>query len=132
MFFFLILNLRFLNFYKYVVTFTLRIFKFIQSFQAVLGLCCGAQPFSSCDKWGPLSSFLVRASCGCTQATEVQCVGSLLWLGLQSGVSVVREHGLSCSAACGVFPDHGSDQSLLNFKVDPEPLDHQGSPELVI
>ena len=47
---------------------------------------------------------------------------------LQSTGSVVVAHGLSCSAACGIFPDQGSNPCPLHWQADSEPLHHQGSP----
>ena len=44
------------------------------------------------------------------------------WLGLQ-----VVEHGLSCSSACGIFEDQGSNPRLLHWQADSSPLSHQGS-----
>ena len=38
-------------------------------------------------------------------------------------------HGLSCSAACGIFPDQGSNPCPLHWQEDSQPLHHQGSPE---
>ena len=35
--------------------------------------------------------------------------------------------GLSCSAACGIFPDQGSNPCLLHWQADSSPLSHQGS-----
>ena len=40
--------------------------------------------------------------------------------------SVVVAHGLSCSTACGIFPDPGSNLCLLHWQVDSLPLSHQG------
>ena len=37
-------------------------------------------------------------------------------------------HGPSCSTACGIFPDQGSNPRPLRWQVDPQPLRHQGSP----
>ena len=42
--------------------------------------------------------------------------------------SVVVAHGLSCSAACGIFPDQGSNPCPLPWQADSQPLRHQGSP----
>ena len=39
-------------------------------------------------------------------------------------------HRRSCSAACGIFRDQGSNAHLLHGQADPLPLSHQGSPEL--
>ena len=42
--------------------------------------------------------------------------------------SVIVAHGPSCSAACGVFPDQGSNPCPLHWQADSQPLRHQGSP----
>ena len=42
--------------------------------------------------------------------------------------SVVVAHGPSCSAACGIFPDQGSNLCALHWQADSQPLHHQGSP----
>ena len=41
--------------------------------------------------------------------------------------SVVVPHGLSCSVACGIFPDQGSNPCPLHWQADSQPLHHQGS-----
>ena len=38
--------------------------------------------------------------------------------------------GLSCSVACGIFPDQGLNPCPLHWQVDSQPLRHQGSPLL--
>ena len=43
--------------------------------------------------------------------------------------SVVVAHGPSCSAACRIFPDQGSNPCPLHWQADSQPLRHQGSPE---
>ena len=43
--------------------------------------------------------------------------------------SVVVAHGLSCSAACGIFPDQGSNPCPLHWQAGSQPLHHQGSPK---
>ena len=43
--------------------------------------------------------------------------------------SVVVAHGLSCSVACGIFPDQGSNPYPLHWQADSQPLDHEGSPK---
>ena len=55
----------------------------------------------------------------------LQCTGfSLQWLlllwsrALGTQASVVVAHGLSCSTACGIFPDQGSNPSPLHWQVD--------------
>ena len=51
--------------------------------------------------------------------------------GLQSAGSIVAVHRLSCSEACGVCLDQGSDLCPLHWQVDSLPLDHQGRPPLL-
>ena len=46
--------------------------------------------------------------------------------------SVVVAHGPSCSAACGIFPDQGSNPCPLHWQADSQPLRHQGSPQLAL
>ena len=64
-----------------------------------------------------------------------QCAGLslsrplLLWsTGSRRAGSVVVAHGPSCSAACGIFPDQGSNPCPLHWQADSQPLRHQGSP----
>ena len=52
--------------------------------------------------------------------------------GSRRASSVVVAHGLSCSAACGLFPDQGSNPCPLHWQADSQPLRHQGSPNLII
>ena len=42
--------------------------------------------------------------------------------------SVIVAHGPSCSAACGIFPDQGSNPCPLHWQADSQPLRHQGIP----
>ena len=44
--------------------------------------------------------------------------------------SAVVAHGPSCSAACGIFPDQGSNPCPLHWQADSQPLRHQGSPTI--
>ena len=50
--------------------------------------------------------------------------------GLWSTGSVVAALQLSCSAACGIFPDPGPKPCLLHWQVDSWPQLHQGSPSI--
>ena len=43
--------------------------------------------------------------------------------------SAAVAHGPSCSAACGIFPDQGSNPCPLHWQADSQPLRHQGSPQ---
>ena len=80
------------------------------------------------------------------------CAGAFLWLlwmghvlqgaqgsetaarGLSSWDSwaLVVVHRLSCSAACGVFPDQGWNPCLLHRRVGSLPLSHQGNPSVLL
>ena len=42
--------------------------------------------------------------------------------------SAIVAHGPSRSAACGIFPDQGSNLCSLHWQADSQPLRHQGSP----
>ena len=42
--------------------------------------------------------------------------------------SVIAAYGPSCSAACGILPDQGSNPCPLHWQADSQPLRHQGSP----
>ena len=64
-----------------------------------------------------------------------RCTGlSLSWplllrtTGSRRAGSVIVAHGPSCSAACGIFPDQGSNRCPLHWQADSQPLRHQGSP----
>ena len=43
--------------------------------------------------------------------------------------SAIVANGPSCSAACGILPDQGSNPCPLHWQVDSQPLHHQGSPQ---
>ena len=53
---------------------------------------------------------------------------SLRSTGCRRTGSVIVAHGPSCSAACGIFPDQGSNPCPLHWQADSQPLRHQGSP----
>ena len=76
---------------------------------------------------------LVAASGGHSSS---RCAGlSLLWplllrsTGSRRTGSVIVAHGPSCSTACGIFPDQGSNPCPLHWQADSQPLRHQGSPK---
>ena len=54
------------------------------------------------------------------QSTGSRCAGS-----------VVVAHGPSCSTACGISPDQGSNPCPLHWQADSQPLRHQGSPGIL-
>ena len=75
---------------------------------------------------------LVAASGGHSSS---RCAGlSLSWhlllrsTGSRCAGSVIVAHGPSCSAACGIFLDQGSNPCPLHWQADSQPLCHQGSP----
>ena len=45
--------------------------------------------------------------------------------------SVVVSHGPICSAACGIFPNQGSNPCPLHWQADSQPLRHRGSPQMI-
>ena len=103
----------------YVFFFFFNNYLFIYLFMAVLGLRFCARAFFSCGKRGHCSS---------------RCMGlSLLWplllrsTGSRCTGSVVVAHGPSCSVACGILPDQGSNPCPLHWQADSQPLRHQGS-----
>ena len=56
----------------------------------------------------------------------------LLWgTGSRRAGSVIVAHGPSCSAACGIFPDQGSNLCPLHWQADSQPLRHQGRPPII-
>ena len=91
-------------------------------FLAVLGLRFCARAFS-----------LVAASGGHSSS---RCAGLapsrpllLRSTGSRRAGSAVVAHGPSCSAACGILPDQGTNPCPLHWQADSQPLHHQGSPE---
>ena len=79
---------------------------------------------------------LVAASGGHSSS---RCAGlSLSWplllqsTGSRRAGSVVVAHGPSCSAACGIFPDQGSNPCPLHQQADSQLLRHQGSPTFIL
>ena len=70
----------------------------------------GGQSSSRCAGLSPSRPLLLRST------------------GSRHAGSVIVAHGLSCSAACGIFPDQGSNPCALHWQADSQPLHHQGSP----
>ena len=93
---------------------------FVYLFLAVLGHRFCARAFSSCGKRGPL--FIAVRGLSLSWPLLLQGTGSR-----RTG-SVVVAHGCRCSAACGIFPDQGSNPCPLHWQADSQPLHHQGSP----
>ena len=86
-------------------------------FLAVLSLHCWAWAFSTCEEWGPLSWGAQASHCSgfpCCGAwvlsswASVVVARGLSSCGSQRAGSAVVAHRLSCSEACGIFLDQGS------------------------
>ena len=77
--------------------------------------------------WSPLSGLK-------GQLSRFSELWLLLWrsLGSKHTGSVVVAPGFSCSAACGIFPDQGSNPCPLHWQVDSYLLRQQGSPKLAV
>ena len=56
---------------------------------------------------------------------------SLRSTGSRCAGSAIVAHGPSHSAACGIFPDQGSNPCPLHWQADSQPLRHQGSPYIL-
>ena len=84
--------------------------KSIYLFLAALGLHRCARAFSSyCER-----GLLFVAVCRLFTAVATHCRAGALG----TWASVVVAHGLSCSVACGIFPDQGSNPCPLHWQVD--------------
>ena len=118
-----------MGFFFFLILF---IYLFILFFLTVLGLRFCARTFSRCGKRGPLFNRGARAShcrgLSCCAGLSLSRPLLLRSTGSRSAGSVVVAHGPSCSAACGIFPDQGSNPCPLHWQADSQPLRHQGSP----
>ena len=99
------------------------------------------QAFSICnERWAALHCIVWASHCACLSCWRPRTVGLQLKAlqpvglvveagGLQSTGSVAcGTHRLSCSAACEISPDQGSNPCPLHWQGDSYPLYHQGSP----
>ena len=94
----------------------------IYLFLTLLGVCCCMGFFSSYSVWA--------SRCGGFSCCEGQAVGHM---GFSSCGSKALEYSLNsyrlnCSAACGIFPDQGSNSCLLHWQAGSLLLSHPGSP----
>jgi len=78
---------------------------------------------SSCRQWGLLSS--------CGAWALMQWLPPVAEHGLSGALaSVVVARVLSCSAACGIFPDQELNLRLLHWQRDSSPLNHKEVPHI--
>ena len=94
---------------------------FLQLRRAGATLCCGARAshgggFSCCGARALGAQASVVVACGLQQLWHAGSV--VVARGLQSTGSVIVVHGLSCSTACGIFPDQGSNPCPLHWQED--------------
>ena len=88
---------------------------------AVLGLRFCTRAFSVVAASGGLSSSRC-AALSLSRPLPLRSTGSR-----RAGSAIVA-HGPSFSAACGIFPDQGSNPCPPHWQADSQPLRHQGSP----
>ena len=86
---------------------------FLSLWRAGATLRCGSQAshcgdFSCCRAW----------ALGHTGFSSCGTWASVVWLAGSSAGSVVVAHRLSCSAACGIFPDQGLNPWPLHWQAD--------------
>ena len=101
-----------------------------------MGLRCCVRAFSSCGERRLLFIAVRGLHCGGSSRCGAWALGArasvVVDRGLWSAGSVVVAHGLSCSTACGIFPDQGSNPCPLHWQADCKLLRHQGSPPRVL
>ena len=85
-------------------------------------LCCSPQAFHRSSSLAAQPA-LGREGLSTCRVWSQGCASQVLE---QGSTAVVCR--LTCSEACGIFPDQGSNPSLLNWQADSLPLSHQGSP----
>ena len=100
----------FYNFYLFIFIYLWLCWVFVSVRGLSLVLASGGHSSSRCEGLSLSRPHLLRS-------TGSRCTGS-----------VIVAHGPSCSVACGIFPDQGSNPCPLHWQVDSQPLRHQGSP----
>ena len=100
---------------------------------AALGLRCCVQALSSCSEQGSLFATVCRPLTAVAYAVaelRLQPRGpqqswhtgsAVVAHGLQSAGSAAVAHGPSCSMACGILPDQGSNPCPLHWQADSQP-----------
>ena len=79
----------------------------------------------------PVAASGGHSSSRCAGLSLLQCL-LLRSTGSRRAGSVLVAHGPSCSMACGILPDHGSNPCTLHWQADSQPLRHQGSPNVLL
>ena len=121
------------NMYSFECGFFHSIFIFYYWFFKILFIClfiylwlCGI--FVSVRGLSPVAASGGRCSSRCAGLSLSRPL-LLRSTGSRRASSVIVAHGPSRSAACGIFPDQGSNPRPLHWQADSQPLRHQGSPQ---
>ena len=100
----------FLNFIIYLFIYSWLCWVFVSVRGLSLVAASGGHSSSRCAGPSPSRPLLLRST------------------GSRRAGSAAVAHGPSRSAACGIFPDQGSNPCPLHWQADSQPLRHQGSP----
>ena len=95
-------------FFKFIYLWPCWVFVSVRGSSPVVA--SGGHSSSRCAGLSPLRPLLLRST------------------GSRRAGSAIMAHGPSHSAACGIFPDQGSNPCPLHRQADSQPLRHQGSP----
>ena len=110
--FFFVLFLLFLNVFIFIYLWLCWVF--VSVWGLSLAVASGGHSSSRCAGLSLLQPLLLRST------------------GSRRTGSVIMAHGPSCSTACGIFPDQGSNPCPLHWQADSQPLRHQGSPVIFL
>ena len=95
----------------------------------MLGLrCCAGFSLVVASRSYSLAAVCRASHCGGFPCGGAQFLGCAIVMTCQSTDSVAVAHGLSCSTACAIFLDQGSNLCILHCQMDSLSLSHQGSP----
>ena len=126
---------------SFVLFFKINLFIY---FLAALGLHCCVRAFLQlrragatlrCSVWASqaVARLVVEHGLQAGGLQQLRHAGSVVVARrLQSSGSVIVAHELSCSMACGIFLDQGSNPCPLHGQADSQPLHHQGSPVMLV
>ena len=105
------LNFGFINLFIYFILWLCWVFVSVRGLSLVAA--SGGHSSSRCAGLSPSWPVLLRST------------------GSRRAGSVIVAHGPSCSAACGILPDQGSNPRPPHRQADSQPVRHQGSPVLI-